>query len=1182
MSLVTVQRSPTNSSNSSTISVSDNDEDEVDKRQKKISLSESFFAVKGAALVLPHSIEVRLIKKHPVIGELQHHLQSMFSLLRSKDSIKLAVRLESFHEGRIRYMVLVSASGRQDTEESVILGIDIGENGATIGLVQPIFTTTHTDLDGDGGFTVKNPKSTHTYKPVSVQAMWSAFQALHRVSQIAMCYNYIPDGLSHSWTDYYKNNIRSSQSCINEWEYIKDIIVVRTDSHMNYSFVQELFADHDVCRPTEKDILQRLIRVKLREVMLEVDLEETTSRQVREKLEDRMDKDLKEYKGFIDEQMLLILGQIDAPSPIFDYLYLGSEWNACNYDELGDNGIGYILNITKEIDNFFPSMYKYYNVREYDVETTYLLKYWDDTYKFIKNVKVAGSKVLVHCKMGVSRSASTVIAYIMKEYKWPLKKAFEFVKQKRKCIRPNSAFMNQLVEYQGILDASNQRHSQLWRSKSESSLSACSSEAHDTSENFSSTEELLLTPEAAGPHRSKSWCHREDFHIPDSSFEGRPTAPAEEVISFQVPTSKSESNSSSETVSLDENCKNIGETTTATGVNRLSVGEVVKQIEQKGSESSITQASKRPNSLGDMLIVSTEENSPSQPTPDVFSPEELAISKVPNCSDDVTNGGSTGDVQLNATKTYKLESIPWNPGTVLKQKQDIEERLKDEATKETSPQLVRSERLKGSHPGCEEVEDDNKKPDDVCSLTGEVKRMSSELEKMRVEDGTSKESNHAIITQSCNQDKQTECKAVDLEAPDTKNATLNPQTCISGSTERGDYPPSGKVLSPTICGLEPGIVKKKTEVFSSIICGREDSAVENRVKDETEEDAEIAPSKCQICVTESDSLDKESDGIESKDQKEKEDTSEQRLSKVIGTGEIVPLPEGTVKRQTKDFEQLLSDADKTLLDQAGSKDTTKKGTAESKLTAIEVSEIRDLGKIMLCREPSEEDAGALGESNSGPEKNEEDFVEVNKRVRLLELNAACQQQSLKKYSSTEKLSSQNFHPEDNIETKCDKLQKAKDVKGHLDVSFAGDFEDDSDDSEYTSSVEGVYQLQDSDSGSSDVDELPRGHTRAHEDVDDGDDEMSPKRTKISESGNLESSMKADSPSAHTQSQLPTSIMPLGFGQRRTWKPSVQASSHGTSIRAGSRNTHMRVTSISNVTHVEDPTKPRSNAFYNTM
>ena len=53
--------------------------------------------------------------------------------------------------------------------------------------------------------------------------------------------------------------------------------------------------------------------------------------------------------------------------------------------------------------------------------------------------------------MGVSRSASTVIAYAMKEYGWDLDTAFDYVKERRTVTKPNPSFMKQLEEYQGIL-----------------------------------------------------------------------------------------------------------------------------------------------------------------------------------------------------------------------------------------------------------------------------------------------------------------------------------------------------------------------------------------------------------------------------------------------------------------------------------------------------------------------------------------------------------------------------------------------------------------------------------------------------------------------------------------------------------------------------------------------------------
>jgi hypothetical protein len=37
----------------------------------------------------------------------------------------------------------------------------------------------------------------------------------------------------------------------------------------------------------------------------------------------------------------------------------GSEWNACNYEELIDNGITHILNVTSEIESPFESSFDY-------------------------------------------------------------------------------------------------------------------------------------------------------------------------------------------------------------------------------------------------------------------------------------------------------------------------------------------------------------------------------------------------------------------------------------------------------------------------------------------------------------------------------------------------------------------------------------------------------------------------------------------------------------------------------------------------------------------------------------------------------------------------------------------------------------------------------------------------------
>ena len=59
--------------------------------------------------------------------------------------------------------------------------------------------------------------------------------------------------------------------------------------------------------------------------------------QIREKLEQSMKTDMRQYRALINEEMLVVMRQMDSASKILSYLYLGSEWNASNLDELQEN-----------------------------------------------------------------------------------------------------------------------------------------------------------------------------------------------------------------------------------------------------------------------------------------------------------------------------------------------------------------------------------------------------------------------------------------------------------------------------------------------------------------------------------------------------------------------------------------------------------------------------------------------------------------------------------------------------------------------------------------------------------------------------------------------------------------------------------------------------------------------------
>lgn len=92
-----------------------------------------------------------------------------------------------------------------------------------------------------------------------------------------------------------------------------------------------------------------------------------------------------------------------------------------------------------------------------DIAQEDLIHHFEDTFQFIKEGQEKGV-VLVHCYFGVSRSATIVIAYLMKKYQISFDEAFLRVKEKRRFVGPNPGFESQLRLYERMgytIDRSN-------------------------------------------------------------------------------------------------------------------------------------------------------------------------------------------------------------------------------------------------------------------------------------------------------------------------------------------------------------------------------------------------------------------------------------------------------------------------------------------------------------------------------------------------------------------------------------------------------------------------------------------------------------------------------------------------------------------------------------------------------
>ncbi|EAL70555.1 hypothetical protein DDB_G0273199 [Dictyostelium discoideum AX4] len=137
------------------------------------------------------------------------------------------------------------------------------------------------------------------------------------------------------------------------------------------------------------------------------------------------------------------------PSEIIkDFLYLGGAENAGNRQQLINLKITHLVNMAGELDDVYPHLYKYYRANLDDRPKANIYEHFEPVIQFINDCKKQGGRVLIHCAMGISRSTTVVLAYLMKEDHMTYSDAFTFCKQKRSCINPNFGFVKQLKDYQ--------------------------------------------------------------------------------------------------------------------------------------------------------------------------------------------------------------------------------------------------------------------------------------------------------------------------------------------------------------------------------------------------------------------------------------------------------------------------------------------------------------------------------------------------------------------------------------------------------------------------------------------------------------------------------------------------------------------------------------------------------------
>ncbi|XP_063067272.1 dual specificity protein phosphatase 26-like [Engraulis encrasicolus] len=133
---------------------------------------------------------------------------------------------------------------------------------------------------------------------------------------------------------------------------------------------------------------------------------------------------------------------------VWPNLYIGDQEIAANRRELAKLGITHILNCAQSKWRGGAEYYEgmnitYQGIEAHDSPSFDMSVNFYPSSEFIHKALSSGGKVLVHCAVGVSRSATLVLSYLMIRQNMTLPEAIRTVKDHRGVI-PNRGFLRQL------------------------------------------------------------------------------------------------------------------------------------------------------------------------------------------------------------------------------------------------------------------------------------------------------------------------------------------------------------------------------------------------------------------------------------------------------------------------------------------------------------------------------------------------------------------------------------------------------------------------------------------------------------------------------------------------------------------------------------------------------------------
>eukprot|EP01064_Diplonema_japonicum_P018397 TRINITY_DN27082_c0_g1_i1.p1 TRINITY_DN27082_c0_g1~~TRINITY_DN27082_c0_g1_i1.p1 ORF type:complete len:162 (+),score=25.91 TRINITY_DN27082_c0_g1_i1:50-487(+) len=131
-------------------------------------------------------------------------------------------------------------------------------------------------------------------------------------------------------------------------------------------------------------------------------------------------------------------------SEIVPGVFLGGAKASKDLEGMHAMGIQNIVNVAGK--QHHPGVFCYHRCYVDDQPEESLLPLLPSAVSFIHTSMCKNQKTLVHCRGGISRSPTVVIAYLMKHHNMSLQEAFDLTKSKR-YINPNKGFKSDLAQW---------------------------------------------------------------------------------------------------------------------------------------------------------------------------------------------------------------------------------------------------------------------------------------------------------------------------------------------------------------------------------------------------------------------------------------------------------------------------------------------------------------------------------------------------------------------------------------------------------------------------------------------------------------------------------------------------------------------------------------------------------------